>query len=439
MGVGERATRWLLPMRIEYAIARNRRARMAASLGTMESRKYSFIAAPTHKWQTQNKIKTKINDKNTMDSPNVERTLATETQIPQHTLVAKMSTASDDCKTDAGSACSASDLVSRVKEESDIGKKRALSTSITNVPAVPRVKKLKQTSSSSMSTMSNASNMSSVSVGKCPPRDMKRLQRGVKYAVTRVAKWGEKLALFLKNPEDESDSGFFKPPETYKHNSFRVGDKITLEAVGYSSSRNRIAQKIGIDSSDAMCKQFCENTFGPEGGCCSHSVLSPLMEKAKQLDAVAAAGQFALERNFGAMKAQNELASLSSLLGLQNPVIHAMFPNYLAQTQQNLCAQREMFTQQQQTLQTDKGQVLPFTNNKQSIGGQLELAQQVQMSLQQQSIKNLLDQQQQFMVLPQLFNLSRAQQMAPTSMSPYDAFNRAIIGNPNNTQATATK
>uniref|UniRef100_A0A7S2RIS5 Uncharacterized protein n=1 Tax=Mucochytrium quahogii TaxID=96639 RepID=A0A7S2RIS5_9STRA len=294
----------------------------------------------------------------------------------------------------------------------------------------PRVKKLKAASSSAASIRST---ISCVSVGKCPPRDMKRLKRGVKYVVTRVAKWGEKLALFLKNPNDEKDSGFFKPPESYKNASFRVGDKITLEGVGYSASRNRIAQTIGIDSSESMCKQFCENNFGPEGGCCSLSVLSPMMEKARQLDAAHINGSMGLDRKLSHNPAQEQL---SSLMNMEQSAIQGMLPKYAG-----------LFGQSQEQPQQlyNIGGFLPSSNDKlqpmmpsfnsltkQAIDQQLEIAQQVQLSLQQQTMKQLFEQQQQqqFMVFPQLFNLSRPQQ--PVQTSPFNSFNQAVLVSQNN-------
>mmetsp|Transcript_10518 Transcript_10518/g.18571 ORF Transcript_10518/g.18571 Transcript_10518/m.18571 type:complete len:463 (+) Transcript_10518:641-2029(+) len=144
-------------------------------------------------------------------------------------------------------------------------------TSSDSIGVENKQKKLRATMSSG--SASNAA-LSTISVGKCPPRDMKRLKQHIAYKVTRVAKWGEKLAVFLTNPEDARDSGFYKPPEAYRDHIFHVGDMITLESVGYSQSRNRVARKIGIDTSNSVCMTTCERRYGIDGGCCSRSVVS---------------------------------------------------------------------------------------------------------------------------------------------------------------------
>jgi len=121
-----------------------------------------------------------------------------------------------------------------------------------------------------------SSSTTSISVGKCPPRDMKRLVIGKPYTIDRVAKWGDKLALFLSNPDDSNDAGFFKPPEAFRDLSFYAGGTVTLKSIGYSSSRNRIAQKISVDSGEAACCNGCVNNSDPEMGCCYTSVLKSI-------------------------------------------------------------------------------------------------------------------------------------------------------------------
>ncbi|ODS22345.1 hypothetical protein AB835_14715 [Candidatus Endobugula sertula] len=105
------------------------------------------------------------------------------------------------------------------------------------------------------------SGKASVGVGKCPPRDMKRLRKGVAYGVTRVAKWGQTLALFLRS-SDNSDEGFFRPPKTYKSVKFNIGDRITLVSVGYSSTRNRTAQEVKIETKNGEEIVVNQNSSG---------------------------------------------------------------------------------------------------------------------------------------------------------------------------------
>ncbi len=84
------------------------------------------------------------------------------------------------------------------------------------------------------------------SVGKRPPRDMKRLNKGTWYVVCRISMWGSTPSLYLRSWKDYSDFGFFKPPTPYFSHPFQVGDQIALVATGYSDSRNKIAQEIAI-------------------------------------------------------------------------------------------------------------------------------------------------------------------------------------------------
>ena len=112
-----------------------------------------------------------------------------------------------------------------------------------------------------------------VSVGKRPPKDLKVLKVGTgPHRITRVAKWGDKTAFFLCNPDDPWQNGFYKPPDAYKGTNFHVGDKITVLTIGYSASRNKVAQDIDIDTSEAICKERCKESFGPDGGCCTQSL-----------------------------------------------------------------------------------------------------------------------------------------------------------------------
>eukprot|EP00511_Aplanochytrium_stocchinoi_P007021 CAMPEP_0204834508 /NCGR_PEP_ID=MMETSP1346-20131115/20025_1 /ASSEMBLY_ACC=CAM_ASM_000771 /TAXON_ID=215587 /ORGANISM="Aplanochytrium stocchinoi, Strain GSBS06" /LENGTH=327 /DNA_ID=CAMNT_0051967867 /DNA_START=775 /DNA_END=1758 /DNA_ORIENTATION=+ len=92
----------------------------------------------------------------------------------------------------------------------------------------------------------------SYSVGKTPPRDMKRLSPDTWYIVTKVANWGDAPALFLvseeeKSKDEKSKAEFFKPPKAYWTARFHVGDKVKLSKVGYSASRNLVAIEIEVE------------------------------------------------------------------------------------------------------------------------------------------------------------------------------------------------
>jgi hypothetical protein len=107
------------------------------------------------------------------------------------------------------------------------------------------------------------------SVGKCPPQDMKRMSICEPYVVTRVARWGEKLALFMRPKTSDERPGFFKPPLEFRELIYHAGDVITLDTVGYSLTRNKVAQEISVDSSAALCRDGCVLALGVTGGCCS--------------------------------------------------------------------------------------------------------------------------------------------------------------------------
>eukprot|EP00924_Labyrinthula_sp_SR-Ha-C_P002369 maker-scaffold_16-snap-gene-2.49-mRNA-1 protein AED:0.00 eAED:0.00 QI:331/1/1/1/1/1/2/208/500 len=146
------------------------------------------------------------------------------------------------------------------------------------------------------------------SVGKRPPKDMKRLDPTYWYEVLRVAKWGDTPALLLTrgdqvdkkllhpvfstyyttagaseqvnvqktvteskqgqitetspqtehkqrtkdSPEEQSskkqgEPAFYKPPKDFLLFDFRAGDKVRLTRVGYSRSRNLVAQAVAIE------------------------------------------------------------------------------------------------------------------------------------------------------------------------------------------------
>ncbi len=85
-------------------------------------------------------------------------------------------------------------------------------------------------------------------VGKRPPRDMKRLKQSVWYVVCRTAMWGETPSLYLRAWKNTDDNGFFKPPWNYFSYPFQIGDQIQLLTTGYSDSRNKVARDIAIYS-----------------------------------------------------------------------------------------------------------------------------------------------------------------------------------------------
>lgn len=83
-------------------------------------------------------------------------------------------------------------------------------------------------------------------VGKRPPRDMKRLKQFSWYVVCRTAMWGETPSLYLRSWKDHDDNGFFKPPWNFFTFPFSVGDQIQVLSTGYSDSRNKVARDIAV-------------------------------------------------------------------------------------------------------------------------------------------------------------------------------------------------
>jgi len=86
------------------------------------------------------------------------------------------------------------------------------------------------------------------SVGKKPPKDMRALKSDTVYILTRLTRWGMRPAMFLQSETDPNDVAFYKPPAQYRTWPFKVGDRVTLLSVGYSSTRNLIAKTIQIES-----------------------------------------------------------------------------------------------------------------------------------------------------------------------------------------------
>lgn len=101
-----------------------------------------------------------------------------------------------------------------------------------------------------------------------PPRDMKRFDMADWYVVCKVLKWGQNTALLVRKLSSPTkDFGMYKPPIAYANHEFKAGDRIKLAGVGYSESRNRIATKILIESSDGTVVdvQIDESTSGASG------------------------------------------------------------------------------------------------------------------------------------------------------------------------------
>src|SRR5690606_2874463 len=69
------------------------------------------------------------------------------------------------------------------------------------------------------------------------------------YKVCRVAKWGDTPAVFLADEgKPQEKPCFYKLPKYFTDRVYYVGDYIRLKQVGYSASRNLIAQSIEIRS-----------------------------------------------------------------------------------------------------------------------------------------------------------------------------------------------